>query len=93
MISGARLQFYATAPCRVRHRSATRDGLSFNRQPHLKPITMRLLSRSTFSRSLRTSALGRLRLQLQIVETGAAPRSPQTNEIQRVDIVLVPRSE
>jgi hypothetical protein len=36
---------------------------------------------------------GRLRLQLQIVETGAAPRSPQTNEIQRVDIVLVPRSE
>jgi hypothetical protein len=36
---------------------------------------------------------GRLRLQLQIVETGAAPCPPQTNEIQRVNIVLVPRSE
>jgi hypothetical protein len=57
MILGARLQFYATAPCRARNRSAMRDGLSFNRQPHLKPTTMRLLSRSTFSRSLRTSAL------------------------------------
>lgn len=36
---------------------------------------------------------GRLRLQLQVVEAGAAPRSPHTNEVQRVDLVRVPRNE
>jgi hypothetical protein len=36
---------------------------------------------------------GRLRLRLQVIEPGASPRAPRAEEVQGVDLVLVPRSE
>jgi hypothetical protein len=36
---------------------------------------------------------GRLRLRLQVLEPGAPPRPPRPGEVQRLDLVVVPRSE
>lgn len=36
---------------------------------------------------------GRLRIRLQVIEPGASPRAPRAEEVQGVDLVLVPRSE
>ena len=36
---------------------------------------------------------GRLRLRLQVLEPGAPPRAPRPGEVQRLDLVAVPRSE
>jgi len=35
---------------------------------------------------------GRLRLRLQVVEPGAAPRPPRAHEVQRLDLVFVAKS-
>jgi hypothetical protein len=35
----------------------------------------------------------RLRLRLQVLEPGALPRAPKPGEVQRLDLVVVPRSE
>ena len=36
---------------------------------------------------------GHLRLRLQVLEPGAPPRPPRPGEVQRLDLVVVPRSE
>ena len=36
---------------------------------------------------------GRLRLRLQVFEPGAPPRPPRPGEVQRLDLVVAPRSE
>jgi predicted secreted protein len=36
---------------------------------------------------------GRLRLRLQVLEPGAPARPPRPNEVQRLDLVVTPRSE
>lgn len=36
---------------------------------------------------------GRLRLRLQVLEPDAPPRAPKPGEVQRLDLVVVPRSE
>jgi hypothetical protein len=36
---------------------------------------------------------GRLRLRLQVLEPGAPPRPPRPGEVQRLDLVVAPRSE
>jgi hypothetical protein len=36
---------------------------------------------------------GRLRLRLQVLEPGAPARAPRSSEMQRVELVVVPRSE
>jgi hypothetical protein len=36
---------------------------------------------------------GRLRLRLQVLERGAPPRPPRPSEVQRLDLVVAPRSE
>jgi hypothetical protein len=36
---------------------------------------------------------GHLRLRLQVFEPGAPPRPPRPGEVQRLDFVVVPRSE
>jgi len=36
---------------------------------------------------------GNLRLRLEVLEPGAPPRPPRPGEVQRLDLVVVPRSE
>ncbi len=36
---------------------------------------------------------GHLRLRLQVIEPTRSPRAPRAEEVQRLDLVLVPRSE
>lgn len=36
---------------------------------------------------------GRLRLRLQVLEPGAPARAPRPSEVQRLDLVVAPRSE
>ena len=36
---------------------------------------------------------GHLRLRLQVLEPGAPPRPPRPGEVQRLDLVVAPRSE
>jgi hypothetical protein len=42
----------------------------------------------------RSAMVGRsLRLRVQLIEPGAPPRPPRPGEVQRLDLVVVPRSE
>ena len=35
----------------------------------------------------------RLRLQLQVIQPGTAPRAPRTDEVRRIDLIVAPRKE